>query len=44
MDRFLEADVGVAVLVTESPAPSDIHLSVGINSLASAKAHPYGKI
>lgn len=44
MDRFLEADVGVAVLTTESPTPSDTHLSVGINSVASAKAHPYGKI
>lgn len=44
MDHFLEADVDVAVLIAESPAPSDIHLSVGINSVASAKAHPYGKI
>lgn len=41
---FLEADVGVIGLVAESPALSDIHLSRGANSLASAKAHPYGEI
>lgn len=41
MDFFLETDT---VLIIENCALFDICLSYGINSLASAKAHPYGKI